>query len=114
MDPSLWEAVIADLRADHRCVAPLLPLGAHSHPMGPDADLSLRAIARLLGELIERLELDDVTVVGNDTGGAVVQLLVCDGAPRVGRIVLASCDAFDNFPPGLTGKAAVMTGKLPP
>jgi pimeloyl-ACP methyl ester carboxylesterase len=58
--------------------------------------------------------LNDVTLVGNDTGGALVQLLACDGATRVSRIVLVSCDAFDNFPPGLTGKTLVLTGKLPP
>jgi pimeloyl-ACP methyl ester carboxylesterase len=43
-----------------------------------------------------------------------VQLLAADREPRVGRIVLVSCDAFDNFPPGLTGKAIVLAGKLPP
>jgi len=114
MGASLWDDVIADLSVDHRCVAPTLPLGAHRHAMHADADLSLRGIARLVAELLDRLDLRDVTVVGNDTGGALVQLLVCDGAPRVSRIVLASCDAFDNFPPGLTGKTLVLTGKLPP
>jgi pimeloyl-ACP methyl ester carboxylesterase len=58
--------------------------------------------------------LRDVTVVGNDTGGALVQLLASDAPGRIGRIVLASCDAFDNFPPGLTGKTVVLAGKLPP
>jgi pimeloyl-ACP methyl ester carboxylesterase len=114
MDCSLWDDVIADLSVDHRCVAPTLPLGAHRHAMHADADPSLRGIARLVAELIDRLDLRDVTVVGNDTGGALVQLLVCDNATRVSRIVLASCDAFDNFPPGLTGKTLVLTGKLPP
>jgi pimeloyl-ACP methyl ester carboxylesterase len=114
MDTSLWDDVIADLSVDHRCVAPTLPLGAHRHPMHADADLSLRGIARLVAELLDRLDLHDVTLVGNDTGGALVQLLVCDDATRVSRIVLASCDAFDNFPPGLTGKTLVVTGKLPP
>ena len=114
MDASLWDDVIADLSADHRCVAPTLPLGAHRHAMHADTDLSLRGIARLVSELIDRLDLRDVTVVGNDTGGALVQLLACDDAPRVSRIVLASCDAFDNFPPGLTGKTLVLAGKLPP
>jgi len=54
-----------------------------------------------------------VTLVGNDNGGALVQLLICDGAARVARVVLVSCDAFDNFPPGLTGKMLLLTGKLP-
>lgn len=114
MDASLWDDVIADLSADHRCVAPTLPLGAHRHAMHADADLSLGGIARLVAEFLDRLDLRDVTLVGNDTGGALVQLLVRDGTPRVSRIVLASCDAFDNFPPGLTGKTLVLTGKLPP
>ncbi|MFC5830919.1 alpha/beta fold hydrolase, partial [Nonomuraea insulae] len=114
MDASLWDEVIADLSADHRCVAPTLPLGAHRHAMHADADLSLAGIARLVAELLERLDLHDVTLVGNDTGGALVQLLMSDGDARVGRVVLASCDAFDNFPPGLTGRTLVLAGKLSP
>jgi pimeloyl-ACP methyl ester carboxylesterase len=114
MDASLWEEVIADLSPDHRCVAPTLPMGAHRHAMRADADLSPRGLARLVSEFLDRLDLNDVTLVGNDTGGALVQLLACDGDPHVGRIVLVSCDAFDNFPPGLTGKTLVLTGKLSP
>lgn len=113
MDSSLWHEVIAELSPDLRCIAPTLPLGAHPSGMRADADLSPRALARLVDEFLERLDLDDVTLVGNDTGGALVQLVAGDGAPRVGRIVLVSCDAFDNFPPGLTGKTIVMAGKLP-
>ena len=115
MDASLWDGVIADLSSDHRCVAPTLPLGAHRHPMHPDADLSLPGIARLVAEFCDRLDLDGVTLVGNDTGGALVQLLVADGTwPALSRVVLASCDAFDNFPPGLTGKTLVASGRLSP
>ncbi|MEU8176666.1 alpha/beta hydrolase [Microbispora hainanensis] len=114
MDASLWDELISDLSADHRCVAPTLPLGAHRHAMHPGADLSLPGTARLVAEFLERLDLRDVTLVGNDTGGALVQLLMCDGAAPVGRVVLASCDAFDNFPPGLTGRTLVLTGRLPP
>ena len=114
MDATLWDDVIAGLSATHRCVAPTLPLGAHRHPMDPGADLSLPGIARLAAEFLDRLDLRDVTLVGNDTGGALVQLLMCGGQARVGRAVLVSCDAFDNFPPGLTGKTLVLSGKLPP
>jgi pimeloyl-ACP methyl ester carboxylesterase len=114
MDASLWEKVVADLGVDHRCIVPTLPLGAHRQAMRIDADLSLRGLARLVTEFLDRLDLQDVTLVGNDTGGALVQLVMADSAPRVGRVVLASCDAFDNFPPGLTGKTLVLTGKLPP
>ncbi|MFE2427441.1 alpha/beta fold hydrolase [Streptomyces sp. NPDC059373] len=114
MDASLWDGPIAELSADHRCVAPTLPFGAHRHAMHADADLSLPGMARLVAEFLDRLDLHDVTLVGNDTGGALVQLLMRDGAARVGRVVLASCDAFDNFPPGLTGKTLVLAGKLSP
>jgi pimeloyl-ACP methyl ester carboxylesterase len=89
-------------------------MGAHRHAMRAGADLSPRGIARLVSELLDRLDLNNVTLVGNDTGGALVQLLAGDGAARVGRIVLVSCDAFDNFPPGLTGKTLVLAGRLPP
>jgi len=114
MDATLWDGLIADLSPGHRCVAPTLPLGAHRHPMKAGADLSLPAIARLVTEFLDRLDLSDVTLVGNDTGGAIVQLVLSDGAPRVKRAVLISCEAFDNLPPGLTGKVLALTGKLSP
>jgi pimeloyl-ACP methyl ester carboxylesterase len=114
MDATLWDEVTVTLSAGHRCVAPTLPLGAHRRAMKTGADLSLPGIAKLVAEFLDRLGLDDVTLVGNDTGGAVVQLLAADSVPRAGRVVLASCDAFDNFPPGLTGRTLAMTGKLPP
>lgn len=114
MDASLWDGPITDLSEDHRCVAPTLPMGAHRRALPEGTDLSLRGIARLVGEFLDRLDLNDVTLIGNDTGGALVQLVICNGAPRVDRVVLASCEAFDNFPPGLTGKTLAMTGKLSP
>ncbi|XES01201.1 alpha/beta fold hydrolase [Streptomyces sp. S1D4-11] len=114
MDASLWDETITELAADHRCVAPTLPLGAHRHGMRADADLSLPGVARLVAEFLDRLDLRDVVLVGNDTGGALVQLMMGDGAARVAGVVLVSCDAFDNFPPGLTGRTLVLSGKLPP
>lgn len=114
MDSSLWAETIADLAGEFRCVAPTLPLGAHRKAMPPDADLSMPALARLAGEFLARLDLREVTLVGVDTGGALVQLLMAGDAGRVRRVVLASCDAFDNFPPGLTGKTLFLTGRLSP
>jgi pimeloyl-ACP methyl ester carboxylesterase len=114
MDAALWDGPVADLSADHRCVVPTLPLGAHRRGMPAGADLSLPGIARLIAEFLDRLGLRDVTLAGADTGGALVQLLMSDGNDRIGRAVLVSCDAFDNFPPGLTGKTLVLAGRLPP
>jgi pimeloyl-ACP methyl ester carboxylesterase len=114
MDGSLWDEVIARLPPGYRCVVPLLPLGAHRRAMKPDADLSPPGIARLVEEFLERLDLLDVTLVANDTGGALAQLLMASKAARMSQVVLISCDAFDNFPPGLTGKTLVAAGKLPP
>jgi pimeloyl-ACP methyl ester carboxylesterase len=112
MNSSLWRYVIEDLQADYRCIAPTLPLGGHRYPMRPDADLSMPGQVRLVAEFLERLELDDVTLVGNDWGGAL--LLVSEGlAQRVGRLVLSSCEAFDNYPPGLPGRTLWLAGKVP-
>ena len=114
MDSTLWAGPIASLRGAHRCVAPTLPLGAHRKPMPADADLSIPGIARMVMELMSRLDLQHVTLVGNDTGGALVQQVICQDPDLIDRIVLASCDAFDNFPPGATGKTLVFAGRLPP
>jgi pimeloyl-ACP methyl ester carboxylesterase len=114
MDASLWAGVVERLSPAYRCVVPTLPLGAHRQAVRPGTDLSLPGIARLVAEFLSALDLHDVTLVGNDTGGAVVQLLMNEGPASVARAVLVSCDAFDNFPPGLTGKTLVASGRLAP
>jgi pimeloyl-ACP methyl ester carboxylesterase len=112
MDWRLWQGVIEGLGDDYRCIAPTMPFGSHRRPMNPDADLSLRGLGRVVAELIERLDLSDVTLVFNDWGGA--QTMVADGLlARVARLVLVSCEAFDNYPPGLAGQAALFAAKAP-
>lgn len=112
MDGSQWRHVVADLRADYRCVLPTLPLGAHRQPMRPDADLSMRGIAELLGELIERLDLHEVTLAMSDWGGP--QLLVGSRhEARIARLVICSCEAFENVPPKGTAKALPYIVRLP-
>jgi pimeloyl-ACP methyl ester carboxylesterase len=112
MTASLWNAVVAELGSGFGCVRPTLPLGAHRQPMRPEADLSLRGQVRLLAEFLERLELEAVTLVFNDWCGA--QLLVAEGWDgRVGRLVLASCETDDNYPPGLPGRVAALAARLP-
>lgn len=112
MDWRLWQGVIGELAPDFRCIAPTMPLGSHRTAMKPDADLSLRGLGRIVAELIESLGLSDVTLAFNDWGGA--QTMVADGLlDRVGGLVLVSCEAFENYPPGLAGRAALLSAKLP-
>ena len=99
VNANLWRNVVAALSADFRCVTLDLPFGSHVAPMPPDADLSPPAAADLIADAIEALELDDVTLVGNDSGGAISQIVATRRPERIGALVLTSCDAFDNFPP---------------
>ncbi|MGW0561589.1 alpha/beta fold hydrolase [Streptomyces sp. NPDC003016] len=101
-DESLWQPVVDDLCADFRVVVPVLPLGSHRRPMRPGADLSAHGVAALLAEFLDRLDLRAVTLVQNDAGTA--QLLVGTHEKRVGRLVLTSCEALDNYPPGTQGR----------
>ncbi|MFJ9646016.1 alpha/beta fold hydrolase [Streptomyces sp. NPDC101206] len=112
MDGSLWRNVVASLRSQFRCVVPTLPLGGHRRPMRPDADLSIVGVARLVAEFLDRLDLRDVTLVMNDWGGA--QALVAEGRDeRIERLVITSCEAFDNFPPGVPGRNLFTSARLP-
>ena len=111
MDATVWRGVVADLRVDHRCIIPTLPLGAHRTPMRPGADLSLAGQAELLAELIERLALDDVTLVVNDWGGPLVTAV--RHSDLIDRLVVTPCEAFDNLPPGLPGRFAELAGRTP-
>lgn len=105
VNATLWSQTADALAAAGvRSYAPDLPLGSHKIPLGADADQSPRGIARQIIAFIEALELDDVTLVGNDTGGAVCQFLLDSDASRIGRVVLTNCDAFTNFPPAPFGQ----------
>jgi pimeloyl-ACP methyl ester carboxylesterase len=112
VDGRLWEPVVHRLRDRFRCVVPELPLGSHERAMPPGADLSPPALATLVGDVLEQLDLDDVTLVGNDTGGAICQLVVTSRPERVGRLVLTDCDAFEDFPPAMV-KPLVTAAKIP-
>jgi pimeloyl-ACP methyl ester carboxylesterase len=95
----LWRHVVPRLAASHHCITPDLPWGSHSIPLTPDADLSLPGMARITADFVEALDLDNITIVANDTGGAVAQALVGLHPERIARMVLTSCDAFEKFPP---------------
>jgi pimeloyl-ACP methyl ester carboxylesterase len=96
----LWRDVVAELAPRFRCIAMDLPLGGHTLPM-PDADLTPPGMARLVADALEALGLDDVTLIGNDTGGAICQILIAERPEHIGRLVLTNCDAFEQFFPPL-------------
>jgi pimeloyl-ACP methyl ester carboxylesterase len=100
VNANLWRKVVARLSPQFRCLALDMPLGSHITPV-PDTDLSPTGLADLITGALQALGLEDATLVGNDTGGALCQIAVTRRADRVGRLVLTSCDAFEDFPPRL-------------
>jgi pimeloyl-ACP methyl ester carboxylesterase len=99
---ALWNDVVAELGDGFRCIAPTWPLGAHSTPTD-GADLGAEAAARRIVHFMEALDLTDVTVVANDTGGGLVLASLGDptlDTSRIARLVLTNCDSYEHFPPG--------------
>jgi pimeloyl-ACP methyl ester carboxylesterase len=99
VDGRLWRKVTPLLEGQFRCIVPEFPLGSHPEPLNPDADLSPPGLARIVAGVLEGLNLENVTLVANDTGGAISQITAANHPERIGRLVLTNCDAFENFLP---------------
>jgi pimeloyl-ACP methyl ester carboxylesterase len=112
VDGRLWDGVVDRLADRFRCLAPDWPIGAQQVAMDPGADLTPPGVAATIADFLEALGLDDVTIVGNDSGGAMSQVLITTRPERVGRLVLTNCDTHENFPPGIF-KAMPPLAKLP-
>ena len=112
VDGRLWDGVVDNLADRCRCIAPDWPIAAHQIAMKPDADLTPYGIAALIDSFLAALDLEDVTIVGNDSGGAMSQVFVTRHPQRVGRLVLTNCDTHENFPPGIF-KTMPPLAKLP-
>ena len=95
----LWRNVAPEIAQNHRIIVPDLPLGGHSIPLRSDADMSLFGLAELLASFLEIFDSNDLTLVANDTGGAISQALIGRRPELVTRLVLTSCDAWDTYPP---------------
>jgi len=109
----LWRKVVPDVAAaGFRCIAPDLPLGSHEIPMRADADLTPTGLADLLADFLEALDLRDVILVGNDTGGALSQIMLSRRPERVARVVLLPSDSFEYFFPPIF-KPLPKIAKLP-
>ncbi|GGF46894.1 oxidoreductase [Marmoricola endophyticus] len=106
MDHRQWRLVLPDLDG-LRCVLPTLPLGAHRHAMRPGTDLTQAGQARILADFLDALDLHEVTLVMSDWGGPAF-VVAQDRAERVARMVMVSCEAFDNFPPPPARPAALL------
>ena len=111
MAGDLWRGVSQRL-ADRglRCIAPTWPLGAHPQPLRPGADRTITGVARIVADVLAALDLEDVVLVGNDTGGVVTQLAAVHHPERLGALVLTSCDAFEHFPPPIL-KPVILAAK---
>ncbi|WP_179470492.1 alpha/beta fold hydrolase [Mycolicibacterium vinylchloridicum] len=100
MGGSLWRPLSTRLaRHGLRCIIPTWPLGAHQEAMRDSADMTMRGVAAMVAEFLGKAGLTDVVLVGNDTGGAVCQVVATEFPDRLGALVLTSCDAFEHFPP---------------
>jgi pimeloyl-ACP methyl ester carboxylesterase len=112
----LWRDVIVALEDRYRCITVDLPLGAHLWPLSPGADRSATSLARLLLDCLELLEVDDATVVANDTAGGLLLLSLATGHPalgRIGRLVLTNCENYEQFPPEKLKRAVAAARALP-
>ena len=100
MGGNLWRPISARL-AEHglRAIVPTWPMGAHPEPLRAGADRTIRGVADIVADTLAALDLRDVVLVGNDTGGVVTQLVAVHHPERIGALVLTSCDAFEHFPP---------------
>jgi pimeloyl-ACP methyl ester carboxylesterase len=112
----LWRDVVTALADRYHCITIDLPLGAHSWPLSPGANRSAISLARLLLDCLDELDVNDATVVANDTAGGLLLLSLATDHPalaRVGRLVLTNCENYDQFPPDQLKKAAALSRALP-
>ena len=103
----LWRHVIDQLDGQRRCVAFDLPLHGRT-PAAAGQDFSLPGLARFLADGCEALELTDIDVVANDTGGAITQVFAAGHPERLHTLTLTNCEAHDNVPPKMLLPAVLL------
>jgi pimeloyl-ACP methyl ester carboxylesterase len=99
---ALWGDVVDRLSDRHRCIAPTFPFGAQAETVGTGVDLGVRSSGRRIAAFLEALDLSDVTLVANDTGGGIVLAALGNATlnwDRVSKLVFTNCDSFEHFPP---------------
>ena len=103
----LWRHVIDQLDGHRRCVAVDLPLHGQT-PAAADQDFSLPGFARFLAEFCEALQLTDIDLVANDTGGAISQVFAAGHPYLLHTLTLTNCEAHNNLPPRVLLPAVVL------
>src|SRR5258708_4482060 len=94
----LWRHQLAHLSDIRRCIA--VDLLAHGDTeIVPDQDVSVTANATMLEEFLDALDIEQVDLVGNDSGGGIAQIFAALHPHRVRSLTLTNCDAHDNWPP---------------
>jgi pimeloyl-ACP methyl ester carboxylesterase len=99
VDATLWRKVVPLVAQDARCIAPDWPFGSHRVALEPGADMTTAGLARHIVDTLDALGIERATLVGNDSGGALSQVVATTYPDRVARLILTNCDAFENFPP---------------
>jgi pimeloyl-ACP methyl ester carboxylesterase len=94
----LWRNVIPELQSERRCIAIDLPLHGRS-PARADQDYSMGALAETLEDVCASLELTEVDLVANDTGGGVAQVFAARRPERLATLALTNCETHDQVPP---------------
>ena len=93
-----WRHVIEKIRHRRRCIAIDL-MGLGYSEIAPAKDVSFAAQARMIAEVIDALHIDQIDLVGNDSGGAVAQIFAANCPERLRSLVLTNCDVHDGWPP---------------
>ncbi|NEM06602.1 alpha/beta fold hydrolase [Geodermatophilus normandii] len=112
LDGRLWDGVAGALAPDVRVVVPDLPLGAQRQAVPDRSVLTPEHLAGALLDVLDGVGSERAVLLGNDTGGALVQLAAAAAPDRVAGLVLAGCDAFEHFPPPLL-RPLVRGARLP-
>jgi pimeloyl-ACP methyl ester carboxylesterase len=94
----LWRHQLADLSDIRRCIA--VDLLAHGETeITSDQHVSVTDNAKMLEEFLDALHIEQVDLVGNDSGGGIAQIFAASHPERVRSLTLTNCDAHDNWPP---------------
>lgn len=94
----LWRNQLEAL-SDVRCCIAIDLLAHGDTEIGATQDVSATANARMIGEFLDALAVDEVDLIGNDSGGGIAQIFAASNPARIRSLTLTDCDTHDNWPP---------------